>query len=84
MHKNFYSLFDAGTLSIGNCRQTLVLGPLTGLTTLWRIVEVFITKEDLFTDAPKELTITVDAYDRLIDKFRPLLGDRGCGGLCRF
>ena len=60
------TLADSGRLSRRDRSQSLVLGLLAWLTTLWFVLQSLIVKEDLLAAGPCKTVAAVDAFYRAI------------------
>jgi hypothetical protein len=46
------------------------------LAALWRILKLFVAKENLFSHSPNKILIAIDARDRSINEFGSFCGRR--------
>lgn len=61
-------LFDAKLMSSIDRGYPLIFCLLAGFAPLWRVLEVLVVEELLFTDGPNEIAVAIHAVDRLVGK----------------
>jgi hypothetical protein len=80
LHRDLNALPDTGCLGRGDGGQSFVLRLLTGLATLWLVLQTLIMEKGLLTRCPDEILVAVYAFDAAIWMF----GIGGCFHLADF